>query len=309
MGLDTGDDAAVYRLGPDLATVHTLDFFMPVVDDPFDYGRIAAANSLSDVYAMGARPTLALAVLGVPVGRIDLDVVARILEGGAAACADAGVHIVGGHSIDDTELKFGLSVSGVVHPDRVWRNSTARAGDWLVLTKPLGIGAMASAVKKQLLSEGGYAELVRTTTFLNRAPCEAGLEVGVTACTDVTGFGLLGHAWKMAHASGVTLELWRDRLPTLAEGVALIEAGTFPGATTRNLAHYGPRTTWEVSLSEADRRLVADPQTSGGLLFAVADDRLGALLAALEARGARCAAVIGRFGPAGATPLVVRATA
>lgn len=299
----------MYRLTPELAMVQTLDFFMPVVDDPFDYGRIAAANSLSDVYAMGGRPTLALAILGVPVGKIDLDVVARILEGGAAACADAGVQIAGGHSIDDPELKFGLSVSGLVHPGQYWTNAGARPGDWIVLTKPLGAGAMASAVKKQLLPPEGYTSLVTTATFLNRVPMEAARAVGVHACTDVTGFGLLGHCWKMARGSGVTAELWVDRLPVQPTARELLAAGVFPGATGRNLNHYAPHTTWAEGVTDQDRLLLGDPQTSGGLLFAVADDRKDALVAELERRGARCAAVIGRFGEAGTTPMVVRAQA
>lgn len=307
VGLDTGDDAAVYRVAPDVAVVQTLDFFMPVVDDPFDYGRIAAANSLSDVYAMGGTPTLALSILGVPVGRIELDTVARILEGGAAACADAGIHIVGGHSIDDPELKFGLSVTGVVHPDRIWTNRGARPGDWLVLTKPLGAGAMASAVKKQRLPEAGLRALVDSAAFLNRVPMEAGRAVGVHACTDVTGFGLLGHAWKMAHASGLTAELWVDQLPVHPTARELIAEGVVPGATGRNLAHYGGRTTWGEGVTELDRKLVADPQTSGGLLFAVPDAKKDALVAELSARGARAAAVVGRMRPPGEVPMVVKA--
>ena len=307
MGLDTGDDAAVYKLTPDLAMVQTLDFFMPVVDDPYDYGRIAAANALSDVYAMGGRPTLALAIVGVPSKRLSMDVVARILEGGAAACTDAGISIVGGHSIDDEELKFGLSVSGLVHPDRVWRNSTAQPGDWLVLTKPLGIGAMASAVKKQLLNPDAYAALVRTTTFLNRVPAEAGIAAGIHAATDVTGFGLLGHTWKMAHGSGLTAEVWLDRRPVLPAARELIAAGVVPGATGRNLTHYGATTAWDDALNQADRQLVADPQTSGGLLFAVPDAHLDVLVTELTRRGALAAAVIGRFVAPGPVPLVIRA--
>lgn len=298
----------MWRIAPDLAVVQTLDFFMPVVDDPFDYGRIAAANALSDVYAMGGRPTLALAILGVPTKKISLDVVARIVEGGAAACTEAGIAIVGGHSIDDEELKFGLSVTGLVHPDRVWRNAGAQDGDWLVLTKPLGSGSMASAVKKGVLDAEGYAALLRTTTTLNRAAAEAGAEVEVHACTDVTGFGLVGHAWKMAHASGLTAELWFDALPVLPGALALIEAGVVPGATGRNLGHYGAATTWDREVDLTRRRLVGDPQTSGGLLFAVPDTALPGLLAGLEARGALAAAVIGRFGPAGEHPLTVCAS-
>lgn len=296
----------MYRLAPDIAVVQTLDFFMPVVDDPYDYGRIAAANSLSDVYAMGGRPTLALSILGVPTKKLGLEHVARILEGGAAACADAGIKIVGGHSIDDEELKFGLSVTGVVHPERVWRNSGAQEGDWLVLTKPLGVGVLAHAVKRQTITPPEYAAMVRTTTMLNRAAMEAGQATTVHACTDVTGFGLLGHTWKMAQGSGVSAEVWVDALPVLEGALERMASGVVPGATGRNLAHYGPRTAWDDALGDTERRLMADPQTSGGLLFAVADEHLDALLAELETRGALAAAVIGRFGPAGEHPLTVR---
>ncbi|MDP2311287.1 MAG: selenide, water dikinase SelD [Pseudomonadota bacterium] len=306
VGLETGDDAAVYWVAPGVAVVQTLDFFMPVVDDPVDFGRIAAANALSDVYAMRGRPTLALAIVGMPTAHVTPEVMALVLEGGSLACDDAGIAIVGGHSIDDTELKFGLSVTGVVDPERIWRNTGAAPGDWLVLTKPLGVGTLASRVKKGIITPDEYATLVRTTTFLNRAPAEAGQAVGVSACTDVTGFGLLGHAWKMASGGGLGLELWVDALPELPGARASIAEGVVPGGTHRNLAHYGARTTWDEDVTDVDRLLIADPQTSGGLLFAVSDKRLGALREALVARGALAAAVVGRFGEPGEHPLRVR---
>lgn len=305
VGLDTGDDAAVYRVAPDIGIIGTLDFFMPVVDDPWDYGRIAAANALSDVYAMGGRPTFALAIVGMPTKRVTTDVVARILEGGASACAEAGVAIVGGHSIDDEELKFGLSVTGVVHPDRILRNVGARDGDYAVLTKPLGVGTLASSVKKGIITAPEYAALVASAGALNRPGAEAAVAVGVQAATDVTGFGLIGHAWKMAHGSGVTLHLWVDQLPVLPGARERLAQGVVPGATPRNLEHYGSRTTWHVG--DLDQKLIGDPQTSGGLLLAVAPDRVEALVADLTARGALAAAVIGRFGPSGAHPVVVHA--
>lgn len=303
VGIETSDDAAVWRLSPELAVVSTLDFFMPVVDDPFTFGQIAATNAISDVYAMGGTPLSALAIVGFPVGKLGNDVMARILEGGAAACAGAGIAIVGGHSIDDTEPKFGLSVTGVVHPDRIWRNSTAQDGDWLVLTKPLGVGTHASAVKKGVLPADAYDDLVRTTTTLNRAAAEAGHAVGVRTATDVTGFGLLGHASEIALGSGLTATLVISALPVLPHARALLEAGVVPGATRRTLAHYAADFADDVT--EIDRLLIADPQTSGGLLFAVADP--APLVAALEARGALAAAVVGRLGPRGAAPVVVRA--
>ena len=307
VGIETGDDAAVWRVAPDVAVVQTLDFFMPVVDDPYDFGRIAATNAISDVYAMGGRPILALAIVGLPVKRLDPSVMATILEGGAKACTDAGIAIVGGHSIDDEEPKFGLSVTGTVHPDRILRNSTGRPGDVLVLTKPIGVGALASSVKKGTITAEGYDELIRVTTFLNRAPCEAALEVGVTAATDVTGFSLLGHAHEMAVGAGVGVELELSAVPVISQARAAIAAGTVPGATGRNLAHYGPDVAWDGAIAEEDRLLLADPQTSGGLLFAVAPDRVAALQAALAARGALAAAVVGRLTERGARVVRVRA--
>ena len=293
VGIETGDDAAVYRITPELAMVQTLDFFMPVVDDPYDYGRIAAANSISDVYAMGGRPILALAIVGLPVKKLSPDVMSRVLEGGAAVCKEAGISIVGGHSIDDEEPKFGLVVSGLVHPDRLLRNSTAKVGDWLVLTKPLGSGTLAHAVKKDRIAEAAYAELVRVATFLNRAPSEAAMEVGVNACTDVTGFALLGHVHGMAAGAGLTAELWVDRLPVMVGARESIADGMTPGAVGRNLGFFDA--SWAPEVTDADKKLVADPQTSGGLLLAVDDARLPRLLAALAAKGALCAAVVGRM--------------
>jgi selenide,water dikinase len=305
VGIETGDDAAVWRLSADVALVQTLDFFMPFVDDPFDYGRIAAANAISDVYAMGGTPLVALAIVGLPVKKLSPDVMAVILEGGAAACADAGIPIAGGHSIDDEELKFGLCVSGTVHPDRLWRNRGARPGDHLVLTKPLGTGTLGSAVKKGTIEPSEYDALVRTATTLNRAACEAGRAVDVHACTDVTGFSLLGHARGMALASGVGMEISMSGLPVLEGARAHIAAGTIPGATRRNLEFCAPDTTWGDGVSEDDRRLVADPQTSGGLLLAVGEADLAPLVAKLRELGAPAAAVVGRVTERGERTMAV----
>lgn len=307
VGIDTGDDAAVLRLGPDVALVQTLDFFTPLVDDPRDYGRIAAANSLSDVYAMGGRPVLALAIVGFPAKQLPMEIGAEILAGGAEICAEAGIPLAGGHSIDDVDVKFGLSVSGLVHPDRLLRNSAARPGDWLVLTKPLGTGALSTGFKAGLLAPETYAAMVRSMTTLNRAAAEVAVAEGLRAATDVTGFGLLGHAGGMAKGSGVTIELWRDRLPVLPQALELIAAGKHPGAVGRNLAFWGPEADWDPALSEADRKLFVDPQTSGGLLLAVPDDLLHRVLAGLA--GSLAAAVIGRVDVAGPLPLRVRAHA
>lgn len=286
--------------------MQTLDFFTPLVDDPRDYGRIAAANAISDVYAMGGKPILALAIVGFPTKLLPIEVGADILAGAAEICAEAGIPVAGGHSIDDVEVKFGLCVTGVVHPDRVLKNSGAKVGDALVLTKPIGSGALSSAVKAGVLPPEGYAAMVRTATFLNRVPAEAAQAVGVHAATDVTGFGLLGHLGAMARGSGLTAEVWLGKVPVLPFAREMIAAGKVPGATGRNLQHWSPHTEWDPALEIADRKLLADPQTSGGLLIAVPPERAGALVAELEARGALAAAVIGRMLPAGEKTVVVR---
>lgn len=306
VGIETSDDAAVWKVSDDAAMISTLDFFMPVVDDPYTFGRIAATNAISDVYAMGGKPLFALAIVGIPVAKLPPSVMATILEGGAAACRDAGISIVGGHSIDDTEPKFGLAVTGIVHPDKVWRNSTGQAGDLLVLTKPLGVGCLASAVKKGVISSSGYDALVKTTTFLNRAPYEAALEVGVSAATDVTGFGLLGHTHEVASGAGLTAELWVEALPEIPEAREVLAGGTVPGATARMLAWHGAEADWADDITDLDRKILADPQTSGGLLFAVPPARVEALQAALQAKGALAWAVVGRLKARGAHPLEIR---
>ncbi|GDX82227.1 selenide, water dikinase [Deltaproteobacteria bacterium] len=297
VGLATSDDAAVYRLRDDLAIVQTLDFFMPVVDDPRDYGRIAAANSISDVYAMGGRPILALAIVGLPLKKLPPEVMGEVIAGGAEVCAEAGIPIAGGHSIDDEEMKFGLSVTGVVHPDRLLRNDRGQAGDFLVLTKPVGSGSLATAVKRQTISEAHYAELVRVATFLNRIPSEVAVEAGLTCATDVTGFGVLGHAHEIAAGSKLGADLWFDPLPLMEGARASIEAGVIPGATGRNLAYYGAHTEWAGDLDPLARSVFGDPQTSGGLILAVPEAKLAGVLKELTTRGALAAAVIGRLRP------------
>lgn len=286
----------MYRLRDDLAIVQTLDFFMPIVDDPYDFGRIAAANAISDVYAMGAEPVTALAILGVPIKVVGLDVAAEIMRGGTAVCAEAGIRIAGGHSIDDTEPKFGLSVTGVVHPDQILRNDTARAGDLLVLTKPLGTGALSHGLKKGRLTADEAVPAVACMVALNKGAAAAARTVGVQAATDVTGFSLLGHALEMADGAGLQVELWTSALPVLDGALALIADGCHPGATGRNLTEYSPRTQWGVDVTEVDRKLLADAQTSGGLLLAVAPDRVAALLAALAQERTLAASVVGRMG-------------
>ena len=291
----TSDDAAVYRLRPDLAIVETVDFFTPIADDPFDFGAVSAANSLSDIYAMGAKPLFALSVVGFPSRRLPLRVLERILEGAAEVAREAGIFIVGGHTVDDTEPKFGLAVTGVVHPDRVMRNATARAGDELVLTKPIGTGILATAVKRGLADEAVSRRLVTAMRRLNKAAAEAMEETGAHACTDVTGFGLLGHLREMAAASGLDAELEAGAVPLLEPARELAAADVVPGGTLDNLEHVSPFVDWSAGLSRVDQLLLADAQTSGGLLIAVPAERTGVLLAALRARGVSESRKIGRF--------------
>jgi selenide,water dikinase len=302
VGINTSDDAAVFRIGPEQAIVQTLDFFMPVVDEPRDYGRIAAANSISDVYAMGGRPLLALAIVGLPLKKIAPEVMGEVLAGGADVCAEAGIPLAGGHSIDDEEMKFGLSVTGLVHPDRILRNDNGQAGDWLVLTKPVGSGALASAVKKDVITPDEYAAFLRATTTLNRVASEVAQAHDLRCATDVTGFGVLGHVHELAAGAGLRADLWFDRLPLLPGAVRHLEAGVMPGATGRNLAHYGRHTEWADDLPALARPILADPQTSGGLVLAVPDPKLDAVVADLGARGALASAIIGRLRVAEAGP-------
>jgi selenide,water dikinase len=296
VGIATNDDAAVYRLAESgLALVATVDIFTPIVDDPFDFGRIAAANSLSDVYAMGARPLFALSIIAFPSRKLPLAIMGEILRGGAAGCADAGIAVVGGHSIDDAEPKYGLSVVGVVDPERVVRNSTGRPGDALVLTKPIGTGVISHAVKAGSAPGDALGAATASMAALNRDACAAMLEVGVSAATDITGFGLIGHLHELAHASGVGARLDAAHVPLLPGALELAAAGTIPGGSKRN-ADYFERWASFGGVDPALRALLTDAQTSGGLLIAVPPARLDALRAALRARGV-LDAVIGALVP------------
>jgi selenide,water dikinase len=310
VGIATSDDAAVYRLpgGGGQAVVATIDVFTPIVDDPFDYGRIAAANALSDVYAMGGRPLLALSFIGFPTKVLPLEVMGEILRGGAAICAQAGIAIVGGHSIDDPEPKFGLAVVGLVDEARVVRNSTGRPGDALVLTKRIGTGVIAQTVKHDRADAAALAGAVASMTTLNRDACAAMVEVGVSAATDVTGFSLMGHLHEMAQGSGLAARVRAAAVPLLPGAREAVAAGLVPGGSKRNAEHFGrwvevaPSFALTLALTVDDglRALLFDAQTSGGLLIAVAAERLEALRAALRARGV-LDAVIGELvaGPAG----------
>jgi selenide,water dikinase len=285
VGTETGDDAAVWRLNDAQALVATTDFFTPVVDDPFDFGRIAATNALSDVYAMGGTPILALALLGMPLGRVSVATVQAILAGGAAVCEAAGIPVAGGHSIDSPEPLYGLVALGLVHPDRVLRNSGARAGDALVLTKGLGVGIFGAALKRGVLDAAGYAAMLASATRLNDIGRTLPEMAGVHAVTDVTGFGLLGHALEMCRGAGLSAIIEVGRVPMLPGAEALARAGIATGAAARNWASYGAEVRGADALPDWQAGLLCDPQTSGGLLIAVAPAGLGALLDRLAACG------------------------
>ncbi|HEX4618137.1 MAG TPA: selenide, water dikinase SelD [Steroidobacteraceae bacterium] len=293
VGTETGDDAAVYQLNDTQALVATTDFFMPIVDDPFDFGRIAATNALSDVYAMGGRPVLALALLAMPVAILRAEVIREVLAGGEAACAAAGVPIAGGHSIDSVEPIYGLAALGLVHPGHVRRNCSARGGDALILGKPLGVGILSAALKKAALSGEGYRQLIDTTTRLNSAGPDLAALPGVHAMTDVTGFGLLGHLLGMCRGARLGARISLSRVPELQGVRALLAAGYVTGASARNWASYGDEVRLARELTPLDRAVLCDPQTSGGLLIACAEDTVPAALGILEREGCPQAAVIG----------------
>ncbi|MBL3570766.1 selenide, water dikinase SelD [Rhodovulum sulfidophilum] len=306
IGTASSDDAAVYRLNDTQALVATTDFFMPVVNDPYDFGRIAATNALSDVYAMGGRPILALALLGMPIAKLSTATIGRILEGGAAACAAAGIPVAGGHSIDSVEPIYGLVALGLVHPDRVRANTGARPGDLLILGKPLGTGVMSAALKKGLLDADGYARMIDTTTRLNTPGPDLAALDGVHALTDVTGFGLAGHALELARGAGCRAVLDWDAVPVMDGVRALLAAGCATGASDRNWESYGASVRLPDGFAEDDRALLTDPQTSGGLLVSAAPDTAGAVLEVFARHGFEAAARIGRIEAAdGTAPGVV----
>ncbi|CAL8974700.1 Selenide, water dikinase [Rhodoplanes serenus] len=300
VGTETGDDAAVWQLDADTCVIATTDFFMPMVDDPFDFGRIAATNAISDVYAMGGRPIMALAILGMPIDKLAADAIRQILAGGAAICAEAGIPVAGGHSIDSPEPIYGLAVIGTCRPEQVRRNADVRPGDDLILTKPLGVGIYSAAIKKGQLPATAYAEMIASTTRLNRIGAEIGRDPAVHAVTDVTGFGLLGHALEMARGSGVTLTASLQAVPLFAEAAQLVQAGCVTGASHRNWASYGDAVMLPDELPDWRRHLLTDPQTSGGLLIACAPERTDDLLRTVIAAGYPGASRIGHaeMGPA-----------
>jgi selenide,water dikinase len=294
VGTETGDDAAVYRLNDSQALIATTDFFMPIVDDPFEFGRIAATNALSDVYAMGGTPILALAIVGMPINVLPAQTIREILRGGEAVCADAGIPIAGGHSIDSVEPIYGLAALGLAHPDAIRRNADAKAGDVLILGKPIGVGVLSAALKKGALEPEGYANLIATTTRLNRPGAKLAPLPGVHAITDVTGFGLLGHALEICRGSGLAAEIRSDDVPRVAGALELAGSGFVTGASARNWAAFAASVRLG-DVTDTMRALLTDPQTSGGLLVACAPESADAVLAIFSSMGFADAAVVGRM--------------
>lgn len=293
VGNASADDAAVYRLNDQQAIVATTDFFTPIVDDPTDFGRIAATNAISDVYAMGATPIMALAIVGMPLDKLPVEVIGQILDGGASICAQAGIPIAGGHSIDVLEPIYGLVALGIVHPDRLLRNDTARAGDVLVLGKPLGVGVLSAALKKGQLSTDGYARMLASTTRLNTpGPALAAID-GVHAVTDVTGFGLAGHLLEMCRGASLAAMVDFSALPVIDEAVTFARQGVATGASKRNWTGYGSAVTLDAGLADWQQVMLTDPQTSGGLLVSCAPSAVDAVLATFHSQGFGEAAVIG----------------
>ena len=295
VGIETSDDAAVYQLNDEQALIATTDFFMPIVDDPFDFGRIAATNAISDVYAMGGTPIMALALVGMPINKLPVETIGLILKGGETICAQAGIPIAGGHTIDSVEPIYGLVVLGLVHPSQVKRNAGARAGDKLVLGKPIGVGILSAALKKNALDADGYASLIANTTKLNTPGKKLALLDGVHALTDVTGFGLLGHTLELARGANLQARIAMDDVPLLPQVQQLAQNGNITGASGRNWQGYGAQVALADSLSAIDKAILTDPQTAGPLLVACAPEAVEQVLAIFRAEGFGDAVVIGEM--------------
>lgn len=306
VGIETADDAAVYQLNDEQALVATTDFFMPIVDDPHDFGRIAATNAISDVYAMGGRPILALALVGMPINVLSTATIGRILAGGESICREAGIPLAGGHTIDSVEPIYGLVALGLVHPKRVKRNADAKAGDVLVLGKPLGVGILSAALKKEQLDAAGYQQMLATTTRLNTPGPELAALEGVHAMTDVTGFGLAGHGLELARGCGLAVDIDWKRVPLLAGVQDLAAQGMVTGASGRNWAGYGEQVDLPADFSAVGRALLTDPQTSGGLLVSCAPAALPQVLDVFHRHGFDAAAAIGEISRDGPPRLRVR---
>jgi selenide, water dikinase len=302
VGIETADDAAVYRLNDEQALIATTDFFMPIVDDPYDFGRIAATNAISDVYAMGGKPILALALVAMPIAQLSTDTIGRILQGGNDTCRAAGIPIAGGHTIDSVEAIYGLVAIGLVHPARVRRNSDAQPGDRLILGKGLGVGVMSAALKKQALGDAGYAAMIASATQLNTPGPDLAALPGVHAITDVTGFGLAGHALEMARGAKAAVRLQGASVPLLDGARALAQQGYVTGASNRNWAAYGHEVQLPEGYPAEDRALLTDPQTSGGLLVSCDAQSVPAVLAVFQRHGFTAAAEVGEVLPRTALP-------
>lgn len=300
VGIETADDAAVYKLNDELALIATTDFFMPIVDDPFDFGRIAATNAISDVYAMGGMPIMALALVGMPINKLPIDIISKILQGGESVCAEAGIPVAGGHTIDSVEPIYGLVVMGLAHPSKIKRNADAKPGDKLVLGKPLGVGILSAALKKNVLDAAGYAAMLASTTQLNKPGKALSELAGVHAMTDVTGFGLLGHALELARGAQLSARLQMENIPLLPGVQELAQNGCVTGASGRNWAGYGHEVALSESITPTQQMLLTDPQTSGGLLVACSPDCVDQVLEIFRREGFARAAVIGEMaaGPA-----------
>lgn len=295
VGAETSDDAAVYQLDHDLAIVQTVDYITPVVDDPYSCGLIAAANSLSDIYAMGGRPLFALNIVGFPVGSLPLSVLEEILRGGADKAWEAGASIIGGHTIDDPEPKYGLVVTGVIEPTKIFRNSTARIGDDLILTKPLGLGIITTGIKRDKVTKATIDAAIDLMAILNKDASEAMVEVGAHACTDVTGFGLLGHLREMTAGSKVGARIFLSKVPVLPEAWGLVELGICPGGTQRNRESLRDAIVWNPEIREEAQLILCDAQTSGGLLIAASKEASPRLIQRLQAHHTPASALIGEM--------------
>ncbi|WP_409482675.1 selenide, water dikinase SelD [Noviherbaspirillum sp. ST 5-3] len=300
VGIETSDDAAVYKLNEEQALIATTDFFMPIVDDPYDFGRIAATNAISDVYAMGGTPIMALALVGMPINQLPIDVIGKIIQGGESICAEAGIPIAGGHTIDSVEPIYGLVVMGLVHPSKVKRNADAKAGDKLILGKPLGVGILSAALKKNALDDAGYRAMIDNTTKLNKPGKALSDMRGVHALTDVTGFGLLGHLLELARGARLSARLNMSQIPLLPEVHELAGQGYVTGASGRNWAGYGQDVRLADEITATQKALLTDPQTSGGLLVSCEESVVPDVLALFQREGFGHAAVIGEMlaGPA-----------
>ncbi|SHH94794.1 selenophosphate synthase [Clostridium grantii DSM 8605] len=303
VGIETSDDAAVYKLSDEIAIIQTLDFFTPVVDDPYIFGQVAAANALSDVYAMGGKPTVALNIVGFP-NCLSIDILGEILRGGADKVLEAGAVVVGGHSVEDNEPKYGLSVTGIVHPDKVMKNYGAKEGDLIILTKPLGTGIVNTAIKKEKASKEAYNNTVEVMTTLNKYAGEIMIKYKVNACTDVTGFGLMGHAYEMASASNLTLELNKDKIPYIKEAKEYAKMKLVPGGTFKNKEYLSGKYELE-NVEEWLEHIIFDPQTSGGLLIALRKHEAEKMLQELNELSLK-SQIIGEFKKKEDKPLIVR---